>query len=282
MSGWCSWPRSVPLAVSLPAAAASLAYLNARFSLSYDGLLLGSVLRRIVLMSYDSYRGKLNIFYLLESRAKSKSSAHQTFLRFQDKKYTYAETYDHVLRYGIWLREKMGIKETDVVAMDFTNSDQFVFLWLGLWSIGAKPAFINYNLRGKALVHCVKTAKAKALVVDRRVADAISSDVREGLDGVRIDIFNDEIEAQVLALEPVRYPDDVRPQEAVHDMACLVYTSGTTGMPKAAVVSWGKVHFGGGITALMAGMKSNDVFYTVSAQVPICSPIRWLYRSGNC
>jgi acyl-CoA synthetase (AMP-forming)/AMP-acid ligase II len=58
------------------------------------------------------------------------------------------------------------VQKDEIVAMDFVNSDVFVWVWFGLWSIGAKPAFLNYNLTGKPLVHTVKTSTARLVLVD--------------------------------------------------------------------------------------------------------------------
>lgn len=55
--------------------------------------------------------------------------------------------------------------------MDFVNSETFVWLWFGLWSIGAKPAFVNTNLTGKPLAHTVKTSTARLVVVDEEARD---------------------------------------------------------------------------------------------------------------
>lgn len=59
------------------------------------------------------------------------------------------------------------MEKNDIVAMDFVNSATFIWVWFGLWSVGAKPAFINYNLTGKPLVHTIKTSTARLVLVDQ-------------------------------------------------------------------------------------------------------------------
>ncbi len=259
----CVLPHAVPLAITLPAAAAGLAYLNARSAFWYDLFLLRCAVPVAASLALQARRGALNQFRLLEERAKSKASANRPFILFGDKTYTYAETYDRALRYGTWCREWLGIKEKEIVAMDFMNSDNFVFMWMGLWSIGAVPAFINYNLRGPALVHCVRTSGARLMIVDAQVADVLSDDVRALLDNVRIDVFTAELEAAAVATDPVRYPDAVRHETEVSAMCMLVYTSGTTGLPKAATVSWGKIVTVAGMAKRLLVTEPGDVMYTV-------------------
>ena len=41
--------------------------------------------------------------------------------------------------------------------------------WLGLLCIGAAPAFINYNLEGTALLHCLNVCETPLLIVDEDV-----------------------------------------------------------------------------------------------------------------
>ncbi|KAI2622357.1 hypothetical protein GGR54DRAFT_598226, partial [Hypoxylon sp. NC1633] len=106
-----------------------------------------------------------NTFYVLEQAATNKSSKNRPYILFQEKSWTFAQVYEMALRYGNLLKTKFGVKSKDVVSVDLQNSDDFVFVCFGLWSIGAKPAFINYNLIGEALVHCVKTANPVLMVV---------------------------------------------------------------------------------------------------------------------
>lgn len=172
-----------------------------------------------------------------------------------------------MLRYGHWLKTRKGIKPGDVIALDFQNTDQFVFLMLALWEIGAKPAFINYNLTGKALIHCVQRAGTGLLLVDPNVAGNVVDDVRRHLPQVQLDVFTPDLAAEAAATDPVRYPDELRGCEKIEDMAMLIYTSGTTGLPKAAVVSWGKVFAAGAFTSKWIGTKPSDVYYIVSLYV---------------
>jgi acyl-CoA synthetase (AMP-forming)/AMP-acid ligase II len=147
--------------------------------------------------------------------------------------------------------------------MDFENSDTFVFLWFGLWSIGAKPAFMNYNLSGATLAHCVKTSDASLLLVDPNVTAKVTDEVRKELSNVRIVELTPDIEREILTADPERRPDSDRSEDFGHNLAILIYTSGTTGMPKPAIVSWAKCISGGGFVARWLGWRPGDVFYTV-------------------
>ncbi|EFQ31927.1 AMP-binding enzyme [Colletotrichum graminicola M1.001] len=252
----------VPLAIAVPAAVAAYSYLSARISLWYDKQLLSYALPATLSAMWREHTDRLNGFYVLERAALNKSTANRTFIIFEGKTYTYRETYDQVLMYGTWLRERFGVKPKDIVAINFQNSDVFIFLWLGLWSIGAKPAFINYNLTGKPLAHCAKAAKTKLMLIDPNVVANVGEDVRRELDTVQFVVLDDALHREINATEPRRAPDSDRSESQYQNLAILIYTSGTTGMPKPAIVSWGKCIVGGVLTSRFTGNSSTEVFYT--------------------
>ncbi|KAK3689677.1 hypothetical protein B0T22DRAFT_176767 [Podospora appendiculata] len=253
---------TVPHQVAIPALAAAAAYLNARCQVSYDLHLLRSILPTVTTNFWRESRGRINIFYHFENLATSRSSANRTFLRFEDKTYTYAQAYDNILRHATWLRERHGVKKGELVALDFQNTDTLIFLLLALWSLGARPALLNYNLSGHALVHCVKRATTRLVLVDAAIAENVGDDVRSELSEVSFEVVTSETEVQILAMQAVRPPDELRNDAKGDDMAALIYTSGTTGLPKAAIVSWSKIAVVAGFTSRLIGTSSNDVFYS--------------------
>lgn len=264
----------MPLSVVGPAALAGLGYINGKTAFWYDWLMLRSVVPTRLALWNRERTDRLNSFYRLEEKANDKNTAEVIFLKFEGRSYTYAQAYDIVLRYGAWLRKNHGVKPKDIVAMDFENSDTFIFLWLGLWSIGAKPAFINYNLSGSVLTHCVKAATANLFLVDPSVAHNVTDDVRKDLSSVSIVVLTPELEREIMATEPVRAPDQDRSEDLAQNMAVLIYTSGTTGMPKPAIMSWTKSVMGPGFASRWLDWKPSDVFYTVSRDPPRTQPRR--------
>lgn len=253
----------VPLPIVLPAAAASLAYLNAKSGFWYDYALIKSFVKASIRIRRGLRTDTINLFYALESHAQSARYANKAFLIFDDRTHSYAQTYDKVLRYGHWIKTKFGVKPKDVVAMDFENSDTFVFVWFALWSIGAKPAFINYNLTGKPLAHCIEAASTKLCLIDPAVAANVDEESVKSLPNVNFVVFTPEAEAEAASTAPVRSPNVDRTDDAMSNMAMLIYTSGTTGLPKAAVVSWAKCIYGGSIVETLLNRGGGDIMYTV-------------------
>ncbi|KAG5985445.1 hypothetical protein E4U55_000007 [Claviceps digitariae] len=270
----------LPLAVTAPAAAAALAYVNAKTSFSYDYMLFKSSLKATSRVLLRQRSGRLSIFFVFEERAKHPLTANKDVLIFEGRKLTYAQLYDKVLRYGAWMRDTLDIKPKDVVAMDFENSDTFIFVWFGLWSIGAKPAFINYNLTGKPLSHCIAVSNSKICLVDPAVASNITDELRHELSHVQFVLLTHDVKAQVDATAPKRISDSDLVEHDMTNLALLIYTSGTTGFPKPAVVSWAKVIAGGSFPETMLSRGGNDIIYTsmplyhsAAALLSFCSTI---------
>lgn len=102
---------------------------------------------------------KLLVYHLLEEWA-LKAGPDNLFLEsiFENRRWTYREFYEDVQRVGNWLLKDMGIEKGEIVALDGPNSSSYLLLWFALEGIGACPAFINSNLTGDSLQHCVKVS----------------------------------------------------------------------------------------------------------------------------
>ncbi|EAW06452.1 putative long-chain fatty acid transporter [Aspergillus clavatus NRRL 1] len=261
----------VPLSLAAPAVATTLAYLNAKYSLFYDMTLIKGLLKIAVKSSLAQRRDNLNLFYVLENHALASATRDKPFIVYNGRTFSFHETYEMALRYGTWFKRGHGVKPKEIVAMDFMNSSNFIFLMMGLWSIGAVPAFINYNLTGKPLTHSVRTSTARLLIVDDEVRSCFapeqletfaSTEFREDKGAVEVVFFTPEVEAQILQTEPVREDDKARHGSTLRDMALLIYTSGTTGLPKPAIVSWKKCWDGSVFVGNWLGITPADRFFT--------------------
>lgn len=219
-------------------------------------------------------RDTLSPFYTLEQWALSPTHATKTFLHFGGKSWTYRQAYEYALKYGAWMKDRWNVQKGEVVAMDFMNGETFVWVWFGLWSIGAKPAFLNYNLQDKPLLHCVKTSGSRVVFVDEKVRGNFEGEVAAQLSDagfrtkggeVKVCVLDQGVKAEIEATEARRLPNEERGGQMLKNMAVLIYTSGTTGLPKPAVVSWAKAGLAAKFVALWTPLTNQDeVFYTVS------------------
>ncbi|WEW59687.1 long-chain fatty acid transporter fat1 [Emydomyces testavorans] len=261
----------MPLSLTVPAATTLLAYLNARWSFYYDVKLINSLSRAVFRRFFWTRTGRGNLFYILEEHALSPKLCEQPFLVYHGKIWTFKETYGIVLRYGTWLKQVHKVQPGDVVAMDFMNSPTFIFLWMGLWSIGAIPSMINYNLTRAPLEHCVRICDAKLLVVDGELRSLFppeqlsafsSSDFRKDGGSLEVVFHDDELESQIMAMDPIRALDADRANQDATSTCMFIYTSGTTGLPKAAILTWSKAITGSTFIHVAIGLRQKDRVYT--------------------
>ncbi|KAL8997930.1 MAG: hypothetical protein Q9169_002923 [Polycauliona sp. 2 TL-2023] len=280
---------SLPLAVGLPALLASGAYFDARTHLSQDIKTIFDLLQSRGYSAFSEYRDRVNLFYLLERHAFAASTKNRLFLVYQGTAWTYRETYDTVLKYGTWLKTTYNVAPKEVVALVFMNCPEFVFLMLGLWSIGANPALINYNLTGAPLIHCLAVSTARIVLVDDEVSGQFNQEViaaissanfRDGKGPMEKVPFDSTTASTISSsVTGVREPDSIRSGAKTYHMATLIYTSGTTGFPKAAIVSWGKIRAGGGFTARFLGLTGRDRYYT---SMPLYHSTAAILGFGTC
>ena len=66
--------------------------------------------------------------------------------------------------------QAQGLASGDVVALFMENRNEFVGLWLGMAKLGVEAALINTNLRRDALLHCLTSSQARALVFGSEMA----------------------------------------------------------------------------------------------------------------
>lgn len=238
------------------------------------------MLKALLRLSVRSIRSErtdhVNLFYVLEGHALAKSTANHALVVYEGTTWTYEEVYDIVLSYAAWLKTTYSIASKEVVALDCMNSPKFVFIWLALWSLGATPALINYNLTGKPLLHCIKSSTARLVFVDDKVEHLFSSEVRDALgsmdfqDGkgsVEVVWFGPALEKVALSTAGIREPDSARNGVKLTGIAMLIYTSGTTGLPKPAVVSWSKLFGSSEAMEVVIGWTKKDRIYSVSDQL---------------
>ena len=219
---------------------------------------------------------RLNLFYLLEQWAQDPQTANRAFIVTPSDpangvpmtETTYAQAYKKVLKCAAWLKSEYGVQKGEMVAMDYMNRPQFVWVWFALWSLGAVPAFINHNLRDKAFVHCVRVSGSRLLLIDYEIEEVLTEETRMGLGEesmgrpLQTVLVTREMEEGVWAREPYRAPDSERAGVKATDLSMLIYTSGTTGLPKAANVNWGKPASGPRVWGRLFGLKREDRYFT--------------------
>lgn len=144
-----------------------------------------------------SYGGRRPVRTVLHDfLEKARQTPHKPFLLYRDETLTYAQVDRRSNQVARALRDHLGLRQGDCVAVFMGNEPAFVWLWLGLAKLGCAMACLNYNIRAKSLLHCFQCCDAKVLLAspgepgvrsalamgasERRVGDQIRSGGAKG------------------------------------------------------------------------------------------------------
>jgi acyl-CoA synthetase (AMP-forming)/AMP-acid ligase II len=144
-------------------------------------------------------------------------------------RWTYAELNARVNQLARALAGE-GIRRGDRIGVLSQNCAAYLEIELAAAKLGAMVAALNWRLAAPELAHCIRLAAPRVLMVAERHAEALA-----GLDVElpRTITLGAEYEA-LLARAPADEPPEVAEPE---DGLVILYTSGTTGLPKGAVIS---------------------------------------------
>ncbi|KAF2715140.1 acetyl-CoA synthetase-like protein [Pleomassaria siparia CBS 279.74] len=235
------------------------AYVNAKYHIAQD---LRAKRRRSKAVEWYAElvsRKRVSLWYTYSTHVPLYSNDLCIWTR--DKQYTWCETHDRAVQWAHYFLSQ-GVKPGDMVATYLQNSADFLFIWLGLWCIGCAPAMLNYNTKGEGLVHCLRVCGASLVLVDDedevrgRFEDAMSKGQEEEL-GVKNVVVTSELLATLYDGPVLQTPDDsYRDNVKGSDPTCLLYTSGTTGLPKAGSYTVARYHERGHSSSLPYDQRS--------------------------
>ena len=154
----------------------------------------------------------------------------RVFLRFADQQLTYREANASANRYAAVLAAR-GVGHGDVVGVMLRNSPNAVLMMLAAVKCGAIAGMLNYHQRGDVLAHSLGLLDAKVLVAESDLIDAVDESGWTGVAPMTIE----EMEQQS-ATAPTANPPSAAAVRA-KDTAFYIFTSGTTGNPKASVMT---------------------------------------------
>jgi len=146
-----------------------------------------------------------------------------------DRKLTYSELGRRVAALAGWLQGR-GIEQGARVAILSENRLEYLELFLAAAWTGAIVACQNWRLAVAELAHCLALVEPEVLLVSPRHADRLSA-LPASIPTVLT--FGSEYEAVVTSSNATGSPAELDPESPL----LILYTSGTTGLPKGAVIS---------------------------------------------
>lgn len=167
-----------------------------------------------------------------------------------------------------------GLRAGDVCALVMENRPAFFSTWFGLVKLGVVVAFINTQVNGKPLLHALETTKAKALVIGEEclgnVLDTpglpdigywLIGDGETPWSGAVPGFIDRQFAARLDSAPRSVFPRDIRAHIEAQTETLLIFTSGTTGLPKAARYSHMRWMSSGDVMEVTLDVTCDDVFY---------------------
>lgn len=203
-------------------------------------------------------------------------------LRYVDEQgqlqsYSYAEFNALANRWAHYFKAQ-GIRSGDAVGIFIENRPEALAAVLATVKLGAVASMLNTSQRGDLLLHSLNLVEPKLLLVGEELVSAIDElgkDLPEKLHQQRLFVAKStnsiapqgyrDLQQETTTSSTANLPEtqDIQLKQAAY----YIFTSGTTGLPKASKMShlrWAKAAAGFGIAAMR--LQADDLFY-------VCLPL---------
>jgi fatty-acyl-CoA synthase len=178
------------------------------------------------------------------------------------KGFTYAELNERANQLANFMRDQLGVQPGDRVSILAKNSIVYIDLFYGLPKIGAIFAPFNWRLTARELTFMLNDLEPKALVIEPEFVQV----VEEMKPSIRVEHYVNLRGADMP--EACDYEDGVRqasgqePTRPIMDLEtpyCILYTSGTTGNLKGAILPHRQILFNAINTVVSWGLTEKDI-----------------------
>ena len=180
-------------------------------------------------------------------------------LRYLDRTYSWREYNEAANRVAHYLRAR-GLQKGDAVAVNLENRPELLFIVMGVLKVGGIAGMINTGQSGDVLAHSLRLVQPKLLFVGEEVLGNMGG-VQDWLDAFgKPPIFVTDTGEESIPQGYVDFDAETAgcasdnladpPKMVLGDPCYYIFTSGTTGLPKASITTHIKVkrtavHFGG-------------------------------------
>ncbi|MBF0449660.1 MAG: long-chain-acyl-CoA synthetase [Candidatus Magnetomorum sp.] len=197
---------------------------------------------------------------------KAQTLPHSPFLLWEGTAYTY-EQFDTQANLVLSSMIQCGIKPGMHVGIYMNNHPHFLMTVVAINRVGAVAVLLNHDARGQSLNQALSAGHVEKLIIDTNHIKAIDTDIQ--LDSIFVLGDIDEILPDHMThlnpfmsqdWETVESPYPLNPGFA-DDTAMLIFTSGTTGLPKAVKITNRRWCLAGLASAAGGNLKPRDTIY---------------------
>ena len=178
------------------------------------------------------------------------------------REYTYSEFFRKRMQAALYLKDKYRIATGDRVAVLSTNELEYLFLYFGLQRLGAILVPVNFRLTERELMHIFSDSAPKLLLHQREFSETAT--LLKNKVGFQTEIFVGE---NSFGSEITSY----RAELSLHELelqtpfmgtenseVMILYTSGTTGSPKGAVLTQKSIFWNSINTSISLNLTQHD------------------------
>jgi long-chain acyl-CoA synthetase len=152
----------------------------------------------------------------------------QTALLTNESSISYGELRQKIASFAKYLHE-IGIKKGDRVALMCQNSQEFLYSYFAITSLGAITVPLNLMLTIEEIKYILQDSESKTLVIHEKILQKIQQVSELALNLVILtEAFYSQLPVSEINLEVDAQEDEV---------CTILYTSGTTGRPKGAMLT---------------------------------------------
>ncbi len=207
-----------------------------------------------------------NLPGLLHQRAQA--SPDRDFLRMRGRQLTYGEADRQIDAYACGLYD-LGIRHGEHAVLFMDNGIEQVLLWFALNRLGAVSVPLNTTLTGEFLVRSIELVQPALIVADTALAPILLKALPAEPGSAPLFIHGPFLGASA-SIERARRLETLSRafgplpivQTSPLEPAVMLFTSGTTGVPKACVLSHHYLLRQGQLHARYLQFGANDVLYT--------------------
>jgi fatty-acyl-CoA synthase len=171
-----------------------------------------------------------------------------------NRSFTYRELFERSCSLAASLQRKYGINKGDRVAVLALNEPETIFLFFALQRLGAMLVPVNFRFSCREIDHVLRDSEPKLFIHQQAFADAVTKlECKpkqvlpfEGSDGFCELVFAKSASSVVEV------------QGSFADPVMILYTSGTTGSPKGALITNQMLFWNSVSTGLRLNITQND------------------------
>ncbi len=183
---------------------------------------------------------------------------------FDQKRFTFREFLERVNSLANSLRD-IGISKGDKVAYLFFNSSHFLETHFAVAKIGAVGVPLNFRLVGRELIYQISNSDTICLIYGSEFISTIKQ-IKNEIPNVKYYICDGGEGDGVLKFEDLIKSGSTKEPGIdvnLYDENVILYTSGTTGLPKGSVLTHKNSLFNAMTMIMDYGLKRNDIFQII-------------------